>query len=185
MERNGTDEEGFGSDAELPEGVIREEKKKKKQKKDEDEDNQPFEEVPAGPNLSDYDSDDIAETRALAKLMLWKKNREDIIDASYNRYNFNDEGCDLPDWFVEDESRAYVPNIPVTKEMIAEEKKAMAEYNARSSKKEMEAKWRKRKKEVRLMKKIRKKANLIASQDDINEGAKFKEIKKLYAKERA
>jgi hypothetical protein len=37
------------------------------------------------------DSDDMAETRAIAKLMLRKKNRREILDSTYNRYtNFDD-----------------------------------------------------------------------------------------------
>jgi len=35
---------------------------------------------------SSMDSDDIAETRALAKKMLRKKFRTEIIDASFSRY---------------------------------------------------------------------------------------------------
>jgi hypothetical protein len=38
------------------------------------------------------DSDDMAETRALAKVMLRKKARTEIIDSTINRYaNFDDE----------------------------------------------------------------------------------------------
>ena len=62
------------------------------------------------------DSDDIAETWAIAKVMLWKKEREDLIDKSYNRYSFFDDENNLPEWFVEDEHRSYRPRIPVTKE---------------------------------------------------------------------
>ena len=46
------------------------------------------------------DSDDLAETRALAKKMLRKKFRSEIIDASFNRYAYDDEGAQLPSWFV-------------------------------------------------------------------------------------
>ena len=53
------------------------------------------------------DSDEIAETRALAKKMLRKKDRTQILDATYNRYSFGDDPKDLPSWFVDDESKHY------------------------------------------------------------------------------
>ena len=61
------DEDGFGSDAELPEGVVTEPKKKRRDQKAE---RKAFEEVRAEAHYSDMDSDDVAETRALAKVML-------------------------------------------------------------------------------------------------------------------
>ena len=39
---------------------------------------------------SDYDSDEAAETIAIAKKMLRKKKRIEIIDSSINRYAFSD-----------------------------------------------------------------------------------------------
>lgn len=57
-----------------------------------------FEEVPANDpgTMQDegYDSmnsDEIAETRALAKRMLRKKARTEILDSTYNRYSFGDK----------------------------------------------------------------------------------------------
>jgi len=78
--------------------------------------NTPIEEVPVndmekkGPNdlpdgYSSMDSDDIAETRALAKKMLRKNFRTETIDASYSRYAYNDDGTDLPQWFLDDEAK--------------------------------------------------------------------------------
>ena len=86
------------------------------------------------------DSDDKAETRALAKLMLRKKDRNEILDSTYNRYVTYEDKSVLPEWFLEDEAKHYKPPIIVTKEMAAEEKKLLKEYNERPSKKVMEAK---------------------------------------------
>jgi len=61
-----------------------------------------FEEVPQE-NLEDgyssMDSDDMAETRALAKKMLRKKTREEILDSTYNRFSNFDDPSTLPQWF--------------------------------------------------------------------------------------
>jgi len=46
------------------------------------------EDLPSG--YSSMDSDDLAETRALAKKMLRKKFREETIADSYSRYAFDD-----------------------------------------------------------------------------------------------
>lgn len=45
------------------------------------------------------DSDEVAEIRVLARKMLRKKDRNEMIDGSYNRFTFNDEKSLLPTWF--------------------------------------------------------------------------------------
>lgn len=104
------------------------------------------------------DSDDIAETRALAKVMLRKKARNEIMDSTYNRYANHDDPSVLPEWFIEDERRHFRPNLPVTKAQVAEEKKALKEYNERPSKKVTEAKARKKRRLAKAMNKIKQKA---------------------------
>jgi len=44
----------------------------------------------------------LAGTLALAKKMLRKKDSEQIIDSTYNKYNFPEDEV-LPEWFVSDE----------------------------------------------------------------------------------
>jgi AdoMet-dependent rRNA methyltransferase SPB1 len=104
------------------------------------------------------DSDDIAETRALAKLMLRKKTRNEILDNTYNKFVTHEDKSQLPNWFVQDEDRHFKPFIPVTKEMVAEEKKIIKEYNERPSKKVTEAKARKKRKLAKAMNKVKVKA---------------------------
>lgn len=49
--------------------------------------------------LEDYDPEDLATNMVLAKKMLRKRNRESIIDSTYNKYAFNSEDDELPDWY--------------------------------------------------------------------------------------
>lgn len=164
---------------------------KRKRNAEEDKDelksffgNKPIEEVPVNdmekkdPNdlpsgYSSMDSDDIAETRALAKKMLRKKFRTETIDNSYSRYAYDDDGCDLPQWFLDDEAKHNVPNINLTKEEVDEEKRVLREWNARPSKKVTEAKARKKMRLAKAMNKIKNKAQVIANQEQ-SEGSKMR-----------
>lgn len=130
------------------------------------------------------DSDEVAEIRVLARKMLRKKDREAMIDGSYNRYTFNDDKDKLPTWFVEDEAKHFTPFINASKEEIAIEKETIKSYNTRPSKKVEEAKARKNKRIGKAMAKIRTKATVIADQD-LNESSKMRQIQKLYKKEKA
>lgn len=133
------------------------------------------------------DSEDMAETRALAKVMLRKKGRSQVLDATYNRYANHDDKAILPDWFLEDEARHYRANNEhlITRDMVADEKKFLKEYNERPSKKVQEAKHRKKKRLAKAMNKIKNKATVIAEQQEMTEGSKMKQIQKLYKKEKA
>ena len=104
------------------------------------------------------DSDDIAETRALAKKMLRKKFRTETINASYSRYAYEDDEKVVPDWFLEDEAKVSQPNYNLTKEEVDYEKQLLREYNARPSKKVTEAKARKKMRLVKALTKIKTKA---------------------------
>lgn len=136
---------------------------------------------------SSMDSEEMAETRALAKVMLRKKARNEIIEGTYNRYAVHEDPSMLPDWFIEDEMRHFRANNVhlVTKEQVAEEKKFLKAYNERPSKKVMEAKARKKKRLAKAMNKIKNKATVIAEQQEISEGSKMRQIQKLYKKEKA
>jgi AdoMet-dependent rRNA methyltransferase SPB1 len=75
------------------------------------------------------------------------------------------------------------PTTPVTKEQMIEERRILKEYNQRPSKKVMEAKFRKKRKEAKQMNRIKKKAMVIAEEEGVTEGSKVREIGKLYRKE--
>ena len=130
------------------------------------------------------DSDDIAATRILARKMLRKKARTEMIEGSYNRFSSHEDPSTLPTWFVEDESRhRYCERYVPSKEEMALEKEALKAYNARPSKKVEQAKHRKKKRLGKAMEKIKKKATIIADAD-INEASKMKQIQKMYRKEK-
>uniref|UniRef100_A0A6U9RG70 Ribosomal RNA methyltransferase SPB1-like C-terminal domain-containing protein n=2 Tax=Picocystis salinarum TaxID=88271 RepID=A0A6U9RG70_9CHLO len=130
-------------------------------------------------DVEDMDDDTRAEILAYGKKMLRRKDRENIIDASYNRYVFHDQ--DLPAWFVEDEKKYMQPQKPITKEEFMDAKTQLRAIDSRAIHKVAEAKARKRKRLVRRMDKARKKAGGIAEQEDMPVAAKAREIKKLYS----
>ena len=45
-----------------------------------------------------------AEVLALAKRMLRRKSRDELLEGAYNKYAFHDAGA-LPRWFAEDQQR--------------------------------------------------------------------------------
>jgi len=130
----------------------------------------------------EYDSDEIAEIRAIAKKMLRKKNRLDIIYNTYNRYAFSDLD-QAPEWFSTEERQHNKPIKPVTKDEIMAEKEILKKFNDRIPKKILEAKARKKNKLAKRMEKVKKKAQVIVNQDEINEFSKIKQIEKLYKRE--
>jgi AdoMet-dependent rRNA methyltransferase SPB1 len=133
-------------------------------------------------DVENLDVDEIAEIRALAKKMLRKKDRLDIIDQSYNRYAFEDMNV-APDWFNEDERQHIVQIKPTTKAEVDIEREYIREMNTRTPKKVREAVSRKKRKLAKQMDKIKKKANVISNQEEIGENSKLKQINALYKKE--
>lgn len=189
-----SDKDSFDSDVEdladkMDKEVKREKEKKKKRdrkkaEKDDEEGEKTFVEVKAEKTYSDYDSDEIAEIRAIGKQMLRKKTRLELIDGAYNRYAFSEDPATLPSWFVEEENKFHKPIPSVTKEEIQAEKKFLKEYNARPSKKVAEFKERKKRRMLKAMAKVRQKATQIANSDELNNSSKMRQIKKLYSKEK-
>ena len=129
-----------------------------------------------------YNSDEKAEIRAIAKKMLRKKERLKILNSSYNRYAFEDDGK-VPKWFLEDESKHNKPQKPVTKAEVLAEKEYLRKITVRMPKKVLEAKARKKNKLNKRLQKIRKQAEGIANQDEYTEISKVKQIEKLYKRE--
>jgi AdoMet-dependent rRNA methyltransferase SPB1 len=131
---------------------------------------------------NEYDTDEQAEIRAIAKKMLRKKDRLDILYKTYNRFAFSDLD-QAPEWFADEERQHNVPSKPVTKDEINAQKEVLKQVNDRMPKKILEAKARKKKKLQKKFDKIKKKAQVISNQEEINEFSKIKQIQKLYKRE--
>lgn len=132
--------------------VVQSGGKKKGGNSKKEKDETTFEEIPIG--LTDPTIR--ARTLALAQKMLDPKARRDILDASVNKYVFDDDE-DLPDWFIKDEQRNCTIPLPVTAEEMEEQRRRFKELNARPSKKVMEAMGRKYRRAQRLLHNIMEK----------------------------
>ena len=110
-----------------------------------------------------------------------EKTRTQLINEGFNRYSLNSkEG--LPSWFLDDESKYYRPNIPVTKEAILAIRAKQRALDARPIKKVAEAKARKKYKAAQRLQKAMKKAEGISSTTDMSEREKAQQIEKLMRK---
>ena len=144
--------------------------------------NRPKDESSSDEESDGYNSDEKAEIRAIAKKMLRKKERLKILNSSYNRYAFEDDGK-VPKWFLEDESKHNKPQKPITKAEVLAEKEYLKKITVRMPKKVLEAKARKRNRLNKRLQKIKKQAEGIANQDEYTEISKVKQIEKLYKRE--
>jgi len=170
-----------------------EERKDKRGKKHKDddadaEDKGPLEVAPleaprplvsrSGHTLKPSDPQELAETMALGSVLVdSKKARMDIIDAAYNRYAFEDDPL-LPDWFTEDEKRYNKPELPISKELMAQFRAKLREINARPIRKVAEARARKKKRLQKRLEKLRSTAMSLADTPDMSEAAKAKHMRK-------
>lgn len=115
-----------------------------------------FEEVPVAESDDEWpsDSDEEAEMLAVGKMLLRKKSRRDLEDASYNRYAWQDDPG-LPSWFVDDQRAHNRPILPVSKGDVDLMKARLAAINARPIKKIAEARARKKLTTARRWEKVR------------------------------
>lgn len=110
-----------------------------------------------------------------------EKTRTELINEGFNRYSLNAKDG-LPSWFLDDESKHYKANIPVTKEAVAALRAKMRALDARPIKKVAEAKARKKMKAAQRFEKALKKAEGVNETSDMTEREKAKQIEKLMQK---
>jgi AdoMet-dependent rRNA methyltransferase SPB1 len=135
-------------------------------------------EVVPAKKFEDFDVDELAEDLALAKKMIRKKDREEILDMSFNKHcAFDYEG--LPSWFVEDEKKHHFINIPITKEEVKVIKDELKAINEKPAKKILEAKFRKKRKLEKQLRKFKKQADQVFDDDGLDDRSKAREVRKL------
>ena len=125
----------------------------------------------------DYDSDDYAETLALGTMMLRRSKEKALVDASYNRFAWNDPGS-LPEWFVDDEKKHYRPQLPIPPALIAKMKEKQMAAAAKPIAKLAEARARKSRRAQIKLTAAKKQAESIANSSDLTESMKLKAISK-------
>lgn len=125
----------------------------------------------------DYDSDDYARTLALGTMMLRRSKEKALVDASYNRYAWNDP-ADLPEWFVDDETKHYRPQLPIPPALLAKMKEKMMALSTRPIAKVAEARARKSKRARAKLAAAKKQAEAVAKSSDMTEAMKLKAISK-------
>mmetsp|Transcript_65605 Transcript_65605/g.97143 ORF Transcript_65605/g.97143 Transcript_65605/m.97143 type:complete len:1026 (+) Transcript_65605:290-3367(+) len=125
----------------------------------------------------DYDSDDYAETLALGTMMLRQSKAKALVDASYNRFAWNDPH-DLPDWFVDDENKHYRPQLPIPPELLAKMKAKFLSLSTKPIAKVAEARARKNKRARTKLAAAKKKAEAVANSSEMSEAMKLKAISK-------
>lgn len=128
-------------------------------------------------DYEDYDPEDRAKALALATMMMKKSKAKDMIDASYNRYAWNDS-AELPDWFEDDEEKHYRPQIPIPKQIMEQMKERFMEMATKPVKKVAEARGRKQRQQMKKLKAAKKKATDIANLPDMSTREKLKAIDK-------
>lgn len=107
--------------------------------------------------------------------------KTELINNGFNRYSLNDKD-NLPTWFLEEESKHYKPNIPITKEAMAALRAKQRALDARPIKKVAEAKARKKMKAHQKLEKAMKKAEGVISTADMTEREKAEAVDKLMKK---
>ncbi|CDO78227.1 hypothetical protein BN946_scf184726.g2 [Trametes cinnabarina] len=123
-----------------------------------------------------------AEAMSLATALVNReKTKTELINEGFNRYALNAKDG-LPSWFLDDESKHYKTNIPITKEAVAAIRAKMRALDARPIKKVAEAKARKKLKAAQRLEKAMKKAEGVNETSDLTEREKAKQIEKLMAK---
>ncbi|XP_037074710.1 pre-rRNA 2'-O-ribose RNA methyltransferase FTSJ3-like [Pollicipes pollicipes] len=125
-----------------------------------------------------------AEGLTLGSMMIHsKKARRDIVDASYNRYAFDD--VNLPAWFVDDEKRHMRWRPELDPALLAEYKERLKDVDARPIKKVAEAKARKKRRLQKRMEKARHRAEAVVEKEDTTTMEKARELRKIYKRARS
>ncbi|NWI68260.1 SPB1 protein, partial [Todus mexicanus] len=111
-----------------------------------------------------------------------RKAKRDLIDDSFNRYSYNEDEGELPEWFTEEEKQHRRKQIPVDKQTVEAYRQRWREINARPIKKVAEAKARKKRRMLKKLEQMKKKAEAVVSTVDISEREKVAQLRRIYKK---
>ncbi|NWI54963.1 SPB1 protein, partial [Calyptomena viridis] len=147
-----------------------------------------------------------AEGLALGSIIATsRKARRDLIDDSFNRwglrgcslgsaagahsspecpprYSYNEDEGELPEWFTEEEKQHRRKQLPVDRQTVEAYRQRWREINARPIKKVAEAKARKKRRMLKKMEQMKKKAEAVVSTVDISEREKVAQLRRIYKK---
>ncbi|XP_029431064.1 pre-rRNA 2'-O-ribose RNA methyltransferase FTSJ3 [Rhinatrema bivittatum] len=156
--------------------------KKRPQEEEEEEESEGFEVVPIERTVKKariLDPEGLALGTVIATS---KKATRDLIDGSFSRYTFNEEEDELPEWFLEEEKKHKVKQLPVDRQMVEEYRQRWRELNARPIKKVAEAKARKKRRMLKKQEQAKKKAEAVVNTVDISEREKAAQLRSIYKK---
>lgn len=117
------------------------------------------------------------EELAIGVMALRKKKKRDIFDSAWNRYVSFDKN--LPEWFVKDEEKVSKANIEIPDQILNQFKTSALEVNARTLKKVMEAKARKKRKRTKMLEKMKKKVQNVLESEDNSSQDKIRLLKRF------
>uniref|UniRef100_A0A8C5U7T4 pre-rRNA processing protein FTSJ3 n=1 Tax=Malurus cyaneus samueli TaxID=2593467 RepID=A0A8C5U7T4_9PASS len=140
---------------------------------------QPGQALPCPPVKRALDAEGLALGSVIATS---KKARRDLIDDSFNRYSYNEEEGELPEWFTEEERQHRRRQLPVDKQTVEAYRQRWREINARPIKKVAEAKARKKRRMLKKLEQMKKKAEAVVSTVDISEREKVAQLRRIYKK---
>ncbi|NXY00364.1 SPB1 protein, partial [Centropus bengalensis] len=111
-----------------------------------------------------------------------KKATRDLIDDSFNRYSFNEDEGELPQWFTDEEKQHRFKQVPVDRQTVEAYRQRWREINARPIKKVAEAKARKKRRMLKKMEQMKKRAEAVVNTVDISEREKVAQLRRIYKK---
>lgn len=137
------------------------------------------------PRLQHYDEDTHAEMLALGKMLKRHTTGKALVDASYNRYAFDEDDDALPSWFAADEARHAKPQLPISREQVEAMKARFRDIAARPIARVAEARARKRFRAEKAMAKARKAAENVLESEELQGRSRAKALARIARKQEA
>ncbi|NXO30757.1 SPB1 protein, partial [Cisticola juncidis] len=98
------------------------------------------------------------------------------------RYSYNEDEGELPEWFREEERQHRRRQLPLDRDTVLAYRQRWRDINARPIKKVAEAKARKKKRMLKKLEQMKKKAEAVVSTVDISEREKVAQLRRIYKK---